>query len=273
MSQTGPFKLAVFGRPVAHSLSPRIHRLFAEQFGIDVDYDAIEAGIDALPERLATFRADGGTGANLTVPLKQAALTLCAGLDPAARRANAVNTLRLDDAGWQGFNTDGEGLMLDLERLGLAVSGRRVLIVGAGGAVAGILGELLAGEPARVCIVNRSAERARALAARFAPLGEIEGAGFDCDPGGPFDLLVQSTSAGHESALPPLRDDWLAAGAAVYDLNYGPAHRPLADWCRTRGVTAHDGLGMLVGQAARSFAIWTGRRPRIEPVVAQLTSR
>ncbi|MDZ7791770.1 MAG: shikimate dehydrogenase [Xanthomonadales bacterium] len=273
MSQACPFKFAVFGQPVAHSLSPRIHRLFGEQLGIDIDYTAIESGIDELPERLSAFRAAGGSGANLTVPLKQAGLKLCARVDRPARQAHAVNTLRLFDDGWHGYNTDGAGLLLDLDRLGINPAGRRILVVGAGGAVAGILGPLLARKPARVHIVNRTVDRAERLADKFAHLGSIDGGGFESDPDSRFDLLIQSTSAGHASDLPPLKRGWLTDEARAYDLNYGKAHEPFASWCRDHELTVDDGLGMLIGQAALAFEIWTGKQPALEPVLAELRAR
>jgi len=271
MTRPAAYKLAVFGKPVAHSRSPRIHQLFGEQLGIDVDYRAIEAGVDELPPRLAVFRAEGGTGANLTVPLKHSGLKLCTRVDRPARQARAVNTLAWGEDGWHGFNTDGAGLMLDLERLGIEPGRRRILILGAGGAVAGILGPLLERRPACVTVVNRTAERAERLADKFAHLGEIRGGGFAAAADGlPHDLLIQSTSAGHDSDLPPLERKWLSESAAAYDLNYGPAHEPFARWCRRQKVSVHDGLGMLVGQAALAFGIWTQRRPALEPVLAEL---
>ncbi|RFF30307.1 shikimate dehydrogenase [Wenzhouxiangella sediminis] len=266
-------RLAVFGQPVAHSLSPRIHRLFGEQLGIDVEYSAIESGVDELPDRLAAFRGSGGTGANLTVPLKQTGLKLCTRIDRPARQAHAVNTLRLADDGWHGYNTDGAGLLLDFDRLGIDPAGRRILIVGAGGAVAGILGPLLAREPACVHLINRTADRAERLAEKFSHLGTIDGAGFESDPGSDFDLLIQSTSAGHADALPPLERDWLADSAVAYDLNYGPAQATFSRWCGAHGLPVHDGLGMLVGQAALAFEIWTSRRPEMAPVLAALAGR
>jgi shikimate dehydrogenase len=267
------YKLAVFGQPVAHSLSPRIHRLFGEQLGTDVEYSAIESGVDELPDRLTAFRGNGGTGANLTVPLKQAGLRLCTRVDRNARQAHAVNTLRLADGGWHGYNTDGAGLLLDFDRLGIDPAGRRILIVGAGGAVAGILGPLLARKPACVHLINRTADRAERLADKFAHLGTIGGAGFESDPGSHFDLLIQSTSAGHADALPPLEREWLADSAVAYDLNYGTAHAAFSRWCDAHGLPAHDGLGMLVGQAALAFEIWTGRRPEMAPVLEELIRR
>lgn len=262
--------LAVFGQPVAHSLSPRIHRLFGQQLGIDVDYTAIEAGIDELPDELAAFRAAGGTGANLTVPLKYAGLKLCAGIDRAARLARAVNTLSLRKDGWHGHNTDGAGLMLDFERLSLDAAGRRVLILGAGGAVAGLLGPLLERSPATVFIANRTGERAERLAERFDHLGPVTGGGLEAATGGAFDLVIQSTSAGHHGETAPIDRGRLGQGTVAYDLNYGPAHAAFAGWCQAHDLPVHDGLGMLVGQAALAFEIWSGQRPAMEPVLEQL---
>jgi shikimate dehydrogenase len=272
MNSQRTIKLAVFGQPVAHSLSPQIHRLFGEQLGIDVDYDAIEAGMDELPNALETFRTAGGIGANLTVPLKTAGLKLCTRVDRAARRAHAVNTLKRETDGWHGFNTDGTGLMLDFDRLGIDPAGRRVLIIGAGGAVAGILGPLLERQPERVHLVNRTAVRAQRLADKFAHLGCIDGDGFESDPGSQFDLLIQSTSAGHAGMLPAIRRDWLDEDTHTYDLNYGSAHRNFGQWCSENGLVCHDGLGMLVGQAALAFEIWTGQAPATDPVIEQLRS-
>lgn len=264
-------KLAVFGQPVAHSLSPRIHRLFGKQLGVEIEYTAIESGIDELPDRLAAFCSQGGSGANLTVPLKQAGLRLCADIDRPARQARAVNTLRLASDGWQGYNTDGAGLLLDFDRLGIDPAGRRILVIGAGGAVAGILGPLLERRPAAIAIVNRTAGRAEALADKFAHLGPIAGSGFESDPGSRFDLLIQSTSAGHANELPPLQQHWLADDAIAYDLNYGPAHEAFARWCQDQDMRVHAGLGMLIGQAALAFEIWTGQRPPLAPVLEALS--
>jgi len=263
--------LAVFGQPVAHSLSPRIHRLFGEQLGIEVDYRAIESGADELPGRLQAFRAGGGVGANLTVPLKYAGLKLCAGIDRAARLAHAVNTLSLDEDGWRGHNTDGAGLMLDLDRLGIDIAGRRVLVLGAGGAAAGLLGPLLQRGPRAVFIANRGAERAERLAERFAHLGPVAGGGLQAVPSPGFDLLIHATSAGHDGDAVTIGRDWVGDGALALDLNYGPAHRPFADRCHQVDVRVHDGLGMLVGQAALAFEIWTGRRPAMAPALQALT--
>jgi shikimate dehydrogenase len=271
MNPAGAIKLAVFGQPVAHSLSPRIHRMFGEQLGIAVDYQAIESGTAQLSERLSAFREAGGSGANLTVPLKEFGLRLCSSIDPVARRARAVNTIKAVGDGWHGYNTDGAGLVLDFERLGLEITGKRVLIVGAGGAVAGILEALLDRRPEIVCLLNRTPERARRLADKFTHKGCIEAASLTEGPeGAPHDLLIQSTSAGHAGSTLPLNRQWLADTAHAYDLNYGPAHTAFADWCCNHALPTHDGLGMLVGQAALAFEIWTGKRPDIQPVLTSI---
>ncbi len=266
MSQT--LKLALFGDPVEHSLSPQIHQHFGCQTGISVDYQKIRCGSGEFGPRFASFIVTGGRGANLTVPLKRAGLGVCQEVAPAARTARAVNTLVRRDEGWYGYNTDGDGLMLDLERLGLSPAGQRVLIVGAGGAAAGIIGPLLDSKPALTVILNRTGERAEALAAKFSHRGVIIGGGFDqADDLHGFDLLIQATSSGHGQSLPTLQRKWLNDRAVAYDLNYGPAHTVLADWCRQQSLPCFDGLGMLVGQAALAFEIWTGQRPNLAPTL------
>lgn len=264
-------KLAVFGQPVAHSLSPRIHRAFGEQLGMDVDYRAIEAAADQLEARLDEFRANGGTGANLTVPLKEQALRLCAQVDVAARQSRAVNTLMLVNDGWHGYNTDGAGFLLDLDRLGIELADRRILVIGAGGATAGILPSMLEREPHSVCLLNRTAERAERLSDKFSHRGNVNAGALEEGPEEEdFDLLVQSTSAGHAGALPAINRAWLATSATVYDLNYGNAHQALARWARAHELPCHDGLGMLVGQAALAFEIWTGQQLEMSPVLEAL---
>lgn len=266
MSET--IKLAVFGDPVEHSLSPQIHAHFARQLGLSVAYGRVRCSIEDLAGQIAGFAQAGGIGANLTVPLKQAGLRLCSQLDRAARQARAVNTLHWLDGQWHGYNTDGDGLLLDLLRLQIPLADTRILIIGAGGATSGILGPLMAAGPARIHVVNRTEKRAQALAERFDHLGPISAGGLDQEPDrAEFDLLLQATSLGHSGELPAIHPEWLAAGAQVYDLNYGPAHQPLALWCQQQGLPCHHGLGMLVGQAAMAFEIWTGQRPAMSPVI------
>ncbi len=256
-------KLAVFGHPVTGSKSPAIHARFAEGAGLDVDYRAVDCPGGQLAEALEKFAEAGGRGCNLTVPLKREGLALAASASGAARDAGACNTLVRRDGAWHADNTDGAGLVADLERLGIGLADRRLLIVGAGGAVAGVLGPLIARAPARITIANRSVDRAEALAQRFANRGvEIEGSGLDALAGvGAHDLIVQGTSLGHRGQAPALPDGAVAPGAVAYDLNYGPAFEPFRAWCTARGITARDGRGMLIEQAALAFELFTGTRP------------
>lgn len=262
MASGKALKLALFGSPVRHSLSPLIHRAFGAEAGIDLEYRVIESTPERFADDLAVFAESGGTGANLTVPVKQDGVSLCREIDRAATGAGAVNTLVRRGQEWFGSNTDGVGLVADLERLGLDVCGRAILILGAGGAVAGILGPLLELQPGRICILNRTGERTRSLAARFADRARIETGDLASGPAGNgFELVIQATSLGHQGRMPPLKRTWLAPGAVAYDLNYGPAHRDFRALCLAQELACHDGLGMLVEQAARAFALWTGRRP------------
>ena len=265
-------KLAVFGHPISHSLSPRIHGMFAEAAGMDVVYDRIDCPAGKLARALEAFRADGGQGCNLTVPLKSEGLALADDVAPDARDAGACNTLVWRDKGWFADNTDGAGLMADLERLGLNIAERRVLVLGAGGAVAGVLGPLLNQRPARVRVLNRSIDRARSLADRFSGRGPLVEAHRPNDMPGDlrFDLVIQGTSLGHQGLCPEIRPEWLAEGATGYDLNYGPAYTPFAERCAELGISSHSGIGMLIEQAAVAFERFTGVAPDTREVHAEL---
>lgn len=263
MNAEAPILLAVFGHPIEQSRSPELHTRFGDQFGLNVDYRAIDCAPGVLEGALDRFIADGGSGCNLTVPLKSAGLSLAASATDAAREAGACNTLVRKNDGWWADNTDGAGLVTDLDRLGIDVAGQRMLLVGAGGAVAGALGALIARKPARIGIVNRSPAPAEALAARVRAAG-IPVEVFDFEAGltaGGFEVLIQGTSLGHDGDAPALDPEWLAPNAVAYDLNYGPAHAPFAHWCALNGVSCSGGWGMLVEQAALAFERFTGRRP------------
>ena len=269
-----PLKLALFGDPVEHSRSPEIHRRFGEQTGVELEYKTIRCRSLEFGPRFAAFIVAGGVGANLTLPLKQVGLGMCQQVDPDARAARAVNTLVKRADGWHGFNTDGPGLLLDLQALSIPVTDQRVLVIGAGGATAGILAPLLAQKPQIIVVLNRTAARAEALAEKHAHRGHVIGGGFEHSENlKDFDLLIQASSSGHNGMLPPLERRWLKPGARAYDLNYGHAHRAFADWCREHDLPCHDGLGMLVGQAALAFEIWTGQRPDMAPVVSALRAK
>lgn len=257
---TGPaghtLHLALFGDPVDHSRSPDIHAAFARAAGIELRYELIRTTVHGLADRFAAFVAAGGEGANFTVPVKAAAPGLAARLTPAAQAAGAVNTVYRRDGAWIGDNTDGPGLVADLQRLGLDPAHARVLILGAGGAATGIIEPLLAAGAADIAVSNRTPERADALVERFddGRLSRID----DISVAGRRDLVIQATSLGHRGKAPDLSG--LATGTPVYDLNYGPAHAPLARDCHERGLPCHDGLGMLVEQARLAFEAFAGRR-------------
>jgi shikimate dehydrogenase len=266
---------AVFGSPIAHSLSPRIHAAFAAQCHIALDYQAILASKATFEDALAQFASAGGMGANVTLPLKTDSLALCATLDAHASRAGAVNTLiRLPDAAgsarWHGANTDGIGLVRDLtERHQLALTGRRTLIIGAGGAARGVLGPLQDGGLGEVVIVNRSADKARALAELFgAQHAELA----DLATLGAFDFIVHASSAGHlnADAQPQWPQSLVQAGTVLVDLSYGQAAKPALAWACEVEAMGLDGLGMLIEQAAEAFFLWHGQRPLTAPVWGML---
>lgn len=265
-----PDRYAVFGNPIAHSKSPLIHTEFARQTGQDLVYEARLAPLDGFVAAVEAFRAEGGKGANVTVPFKGEAFRYATALTERARLAEAVNTLCFGEDGVLGDNTDGVGLVRDLTRnLGQAIGGRRVLLLGAGGAARGVLGPLLAEAPARLVIANRTAHRARALAERFSAFGLVEGGGYEALAGLAFDIVINATSTGLSDALPPLPPTVFAPGALAYDMMYGRA-TPFMVFAEQRGARVSDGLGMLVEQAAESFWLWRGIRPATAPVIALL---
>jgi shikimate dehydrogenase len=259
-------RYAVFGNPIGHSKSPRIHALFARQTGQDIRYTALLAPLDGFAECVAAFRAGGGDGANVTVPFKEQAHALCDARTPRAEAAGAVNTLSFADDRALGDNTDGAGLARDLTaNLGLDLAGRRILLMGAGGAARGVVLPLLEQHPGLLFIANRTADKAEALATRFG----CQGGGYADLPAGGFDLVINATAASLADELPPLPDDVLAAGALAYDMMYG-RDTPFLAFARARGARTADGLGMLVEQAAEAFLLWRGVRPDTAPVIAAL---
>lgn len=260
-------RYCVFGNPVTHSKSPAIHAAFAAQTGEAIEYTAIEAPLDDFVGAWRRFVGEGGRGANVTVPFKEEAFRLCDTLSLRARRAGAVNTLILGGNGaTYGDTTDGVGLVRDLKRHAALLAGARVLVLGAGGAVRGVLESLLAEGPANLFVANRTAAKAEALAGDFADLGAIGGGGFDA-VAGPFDLVINGTSASLSGDLPPLPDALFASGAIAYDMMYGAAPTVFLRWATERGASGVDGLGMLVEQAAESFFQWRGSHPETAPVL------
>ncbi|MGJ4804766.1 shikimate dehydrogenase [Luteimonas sp. SDU82] len=269
-------KFAVFGHPVAHSLSPRIHRAFGRQLGIALQYEAVDATPELFFEALEAFAASGGAGANVTLPLKESAFALSASTTERARRAGAVNTLARLDGQWHGDNTDGAGLVRDLTgRHQLDLRGRRTLLIGAGGAARGVAPSLLDAGIADLFLVNRTAQRADALADALGEPSRVHPRHLgDLRELGEFDLVINATSAGRGGTLPTLPRSLLGMRSVTVDLSYGEAAIPFLAWARAHGAyRAIDGLGMLVEQAAESFALWHGVRPETDEVYAELDAR
>ena len=265
-------RYVVIGNPVAHSKSPQIHRLFAAQTGQDIEYTTLLAAVDGFAAAVEAFRAGGGNGANVTVPFKEQAFRLSQQLTPRARAAGAVNTLTFNDDGIVGDNTDGAGLVRDIEHnLGFPLRGRRVLLLGAGGAARGVMLPLLEAAPASLTLANRSADKARQLAAEFSsdPAAlPLIGGGY-AEIGGDYDLVINATAAGLTDAALPLAASAFAAGSLAYDMMYG-RDTPFLRLAASAGATCSDGLGMLVEQAAEAFFVWLRVRPDSAPVLAQL---
>lgn len=263
---------AVVGNPVAHSKGPLIHEAFAAQTGQNLAYRRILVPTGRFPDMLDAFQQKGGKGFNVTLPFKGEAFAAMQVRTPRAEATGAVNTVWFDDSGVRhGDTTDGLGLMRDLAHNGMAVSGARVLILGAGGAVRGLLGELLAAHPAGVTLVNRSLERAEDLRRKFAG-GQvsIEVSSYP-SISGRFDLIINGTSSGLQGLPPPLPDDYRLQGADCYDMVYGDGPTPFMRWAAARGAGRNlDGIGMLVEQAAVSFEIWRGVKPETQPVIEML---
>jgi shikimate dehydrogenase len=260
---------AVFGNPITHSKSPLIHAEFARQTGQDMDYSALQAPLDGFSEAVKHFQAQGGLGANVTVPFKEQAFQYATRKTPRAEAAGAVNTLRFDADGALGDNTDGTGLVRDLTvNLNLSLQGKHVLLMGAGGAARGVIAPLLAETPAALTIANRTPEKALQLAELFG--GQPQACSYAQLAGQHFDIVINATAASLQGELPPLPDNLLNPGALAYDMMYGK-ETPFMVWARQHGAGAiADGLGMLIEQAAESFFLWRGVRPETAPVIRML---
>lgn len=266
-------RYAVFGHPIGHSRSPDIHARFAAQTRQAMEYRAIDVPAEQFENTLKAFIDEGGRGLNCTVPLKEIAFRATHILTDRARRSGAVNTLKILENGqlW-GDNTDGVGLYRDLTRnLELELKGKRILILGAGGATRGIVEPLLLEHPDSLCIANRTVERAEKIADDFSALGDLRAVGFDELAGSSFDLILNGTSASLSGALPPLPGGLLAEGGSCYDLAYGKEPTPFVLWGREQhAIISADGIGMLVEQAAEAFLIWRGIFPETVPVIEDL---
>lgn len=265
---------AVFGNPVAHSKSPQIHGMFAAQTGDSIDYERVLAPVADFPGAVRGFLRRGGRGFNVTLPFKEEAWRMVRRRSERAEKAGAVNTVSVDDEGQLfGDNTDGAGLVRDItHNLGWPLRGQRILLLGAGGAVRGVLLPLLAEQPAVMVIANRSVEKAEKLAQVFRGDGAVAGGSFDALADEPaFDLVINGTSASIAGAMPPVPANAIGAGTRCYDMMYGRQDTVFMRWARGHGVHAvADGLGMLVEQAAESFVAWRGKRPDTTPVLAAL---
>ncbi|MBE0619457.1 MAG: shikimate dehydrogenase [Burkholderiales bacterium] len=265
-----PDQYAVIGNPVAHSKSPLIHAAFARQTGQDLVYERLLAPKDAFVATANAFRARGGRGLNVTLPFKGEAFRYATVLSERARSAQAVNTLKFDGDVIFADNTDGAGLVNDLVRnLGCVIAGRRILLMGAGGAASGVIEPLLQQQPAQFALANRTPEKTQSLAQSFR--GALEAVSYSALAGRQFDLVVNATSASLAGELPQLPPGVFARGALAYDMMYGRGETPFLAFARSEGAAQlADGLGMLVEQAAESFYIWRGLRPDSAPVLQQL---
>jgi shikimate dehydrogenase len=271
---------AVIGHPINHSRSPEIHRAFARQFGIRLDYRRIDAEPGQFQEEVARFFSEGGTGLNVTLPHKLAAAQLSADLSERARRAGAVNTLSVIGSALTGDNTDGIGLFRDLLRItrevGVDSLKASILVIGAGGAAQGALSGLLDAGCTRLVVAARDHSKAKTLCERLSHADRIEALEWtsQASPGSNFDIVINATAANHHGETLDVQESWLSGTTLAYDLGYsarGESERPFLQYARSRGV-AHvaDGFGMLVEQAAESFFVWHGVKPTLAPVLAEM---
>lgn len=269
-------RYGVMGNPVAHSKSPWIHARFAQLTAQALTYEAFLVPLGGFAQAVQTLRADGGRGCNVTVPFKfEAAALPGVRLSERATLAGACNTLRFDGESILGDNTDGVGLVRDIiVNAGVPLAGRRILLVGAGGAGAGVLGPLLQAGPATLTIANRSPDKAHALAARHADLAHRHGVALSAcgldGVGTAYDIVINASASSLAGQAAPIPPTALRAGTLACDLMYGPGAQAFLDWARQHGAQARDGLGMLVEQAAESFSIWRGVMPPAAQVLSEL---
>ena len=272
-------RYAVVGNPVGHSQSPFIHAAFAAQTGEPITYDRLLCPLDGFAAAAREFAASGAGGCNVTMPFKFEAYALAERRTARADAAGACNVLRFDANGWFGDNTDGAGLVRDIERnAGVALRGTRVLLIGAGGGAAGALGALVAAGTAEVVVANRTVARAQALVARHrtalagAESGRVAATTLE-SCGTAFDIVVNASASSASGAAVPVATTVLRRGTLALDMMYGPAADAFLAWAEAHGARGRDGLGMLVEQAAEAFALWRGRAPETAPVLAALRRR
>lgn len=263
-------KYCVFGNPIKHSRSPFIHQSFAKTTGQVLQYDIYLAELDGFSNAITKFVTQGGKGANVTVPFKEQALTLADELSERARLAGAVNTLTFKEGKIYGDNTDGEGLVQDLLRNTVQLKNSRILLLGAGGAAKGVILPLLAQDPKSITIANRTVSKAKSLTEQFNN-SKLSACGFEDTAEQKFDVIVNATSASLSGKLPAISASIIEADTVCYDMVYGKSLTPFLVWAQEQGTDkVIDGLGMLVGQAAESFAIWRGIKPAVDPVIDEL---
>ncbi|MGE0114668.1 MAG: shikimate dehydrogenase [Steroidobacteraceae bacterium] len=266
-------RYAVIGYPVKHSRSPFIHAMFAKQTGQQLSYQMLEVPPEYLATELPRFFAEGGKGLNVTVPHKQAVISMVEYRTPRAEFAGAINTIMiLEDGKLMGDNTDGVGLLNDLNNnLKFALKDKRILMLGAGGAARGVLAPLLQQHPAELVIANRNVERAAALAKEFQSLGDLKGVSFSDVGTASFDLIINATSASLQGEMPGVPDVIVGVQTLCYDMAYGKDDTVFTHWAKQLGAAyAVQGWGMLVEQAAEAFFLWRGMRPDTMPVLVAL---
>ncbi|WP_151635744.1 shikimate dehydrogenase [Noviherbaspirillum aerium] len=269
----GTDRYGVIGNPVAHSKSPDIHAAFARQTEQALTYERLLAPLDGFASTVRALIEQGFKGANVTVPFKLEAFALAGALSERAEAAGAVNTLKFDGGAIVGDNTDGMGLVTDIvANAGVAMRGKRILLMGAGGAARGVVLPILAQAPEQLVIANRTASKAKELAERFSGKGAIAACDFESLQDS-FDVVINATSASLSSDLPPLPARAFAEGCLAYDMMYGPAPTVFMEFARQHGAATRDGLGMLVEQAAESFHLWRGVRPATRTVYDDLRSK
>lgn len=267
---SAPDRYAVIGNPIAHSKSPDIHARFAAQTGQNMRYERLLAPLDGFAQTVRELMHQGGKGANVTVPFKLEAHALATSLTERAQAAGAVNTLKFDGDAILGDNTDGIGLVTDIVRnAGVPIAGKRVLLLGAGGAARGVILPILDQKPAELVIANRTVAKAAELAAHFSQRGTVVASAFDALQG-VFDIIINATSASLAEDVPPIAPTVFGAGALAYDMMYGKESTVFMRFAAGHGASVRDGLGMLVEQAAESFFVWRGVRPDTATVFAEL---
>lgn len=270
-----PDRYAVMGNPIAHSKSPDIHTLFAEQTGEPVNYEAILVDLDGFAQAVEDFQQQGGCGLNITVPFKQQAWSLAQQRSAQAELAGAVNTLHYKNGQWYGDNTDGVGLVRDLmQNHHINLHASSILLLGAGGASRGVIAPLLEQKPESLIIANRTASKAYELADLFSAYGPVQGMGFDEIPERPFDCIINATAASLHGEVPPVPTACIGNSTCAYDMMYAAQATAFLQWAQQQGAQpCMDGLGMLVEQAAESFYIWRHVRPQTGPVIQLLRDK